>query len=135
MSGAQPASLRQQFSDDFSSGAFRRIDGEQRIVGKFGQITQAEDGSFDCWFVGPDLSPLSGRRMANIAREIAVLRGNLAVDEGLIILTGEGYIQGAGRDFVLRMAPLAGIKRKRRLSAKTAEANTERLAKLREVSA
>lgn len=102
--------LRQEFQNDFASSAFQSIDGEQNIIGKFGRITQLDDGSYDCWFIGPDLSPLTTHRMAAIRR-------NAQQEWGLRELTGEAYAQGRGRAFVLQAAALAGVKKKRRVTA------------------
>lgn len=100
-------SLRLDFVDDFSRSAFQLIDGEQRIVGKWGQITQLDDGTYDCWFVGLNLTPLTAHRLAAIRQKVAQ-------EGGFRQLTGEASIQGRGRAFVLKMAAVAGIKRKRR---------------------
>src|SRR5688572_16163350 len=104
--GMSLPSLRQHFGSEFAKSAFRMIDGELRIVGKFGQITQLEDGTFDVWFVGPDLNPLTGRRIASIAQNFP-RRGCLK------ILEGEAYTRGRGKAFVLDIAPLAGVKKRR----------------------
>lgn len=102
--------LRQQFGDTFSSSAFQTIDDERNIVGKFGRIAQFPDGSFDCWFVHPSSFPLSPRKLAAI-------RKKCLLEDGFTELDGEAYTQGAGRDFVLRMAVLAEVKRKRTVTA------------------
>ena len=99
--------FRQEFDRDFSISAFRQIDGETVIMGKWGRITQNDDDSYDCWFVSPDLSPLTEHKITAIQkklRETRVLRR----------MTGEADIQGTGRDFVLEMAVLAGVKKKRK---------------------
>lgn len=101
--------FRQDFANDFSSSAFRRIDGEMHIVGKWGSIVQLEDGTYDAWFVGPDLSPLSPQK-------IAAIRQKAPLWLGLKELDGEACAQGAGRDFVLTAARLAGVRKKRRVS-------------------
>lgn len=116
--------LRQQFGDDFSSSAFKKIGDEENIVGKYGRIMQLDDGSFDCWFVGSDLTPLTTQKLNAIAN-------NLRVEGKLHRLDGEAWVQGRGRDFVLKVAPLAGVKRKRRYSAETAAKHRQNLEKLR----
>jgi hypothetical protein len=116
--------LREQFSNDFASSAFKTIDGEARIVGKFGQITQFDDRVFDVWFVGSSLAPLGYRKLAAI-------ENNIGEEGRLRKLNGEACIQGQGRDFVLRMASLAGIKKKRRLSEAARQASRERLQRMR----
>lgn len=100
-------SLRQEFLHDFSRSAFQTIDDEQYIIGKWGRISQLDDGAYDVWFVGPDLSPLSTQKLASI-------RKSVSLERGLRVLTGEAYVQGKGRDFVLEMAPICGVRRKKR---------------------
>lgn len=106
-----PSTLKADFGEDFASSAFGEESGDPAIIGKWGSIVQMDDGSYDCWFRHPDLTtPLSGKRMAKIARECRQ-------EDGFEALNGEGYTQGRDRDFVLRMAVLAGVKKKRKMSA------------------
>src|SRR5690606_13884809 len=95
-------SLRQQFEAHFSRSVFQTIEGEQRIIGKWGQITQFDDGTFDVWFVGQNLQPLTAQRLTRIAQ-------NFPRTGRLTMLDGEAYTQGRGKDFVLDLAPLAGV--------------------------
>lgn len=114
-------SLKEDFGEDFSSSAFGYDAGDPAIIGKWGSITQMGDGAFDAWFHAKDLSrSLTGRRLAKIEREC------LSGDQ-FVKLTGEGYAQGRGREFVLRMAALAGVKRKRRMSPEARAAAIDRL--------
>lgn len=108
---APPIRIR-DLRNDFASSAFRTIDDDSAIIGKFGRIIQLDDGTFDCWFVGPNLAPLGARRIASIRR-------NLSKEGTFHELTGEAWIQGRGREFVLRCAPLLGIRRKKRVSEST----------------
>lgn len=118
--------LKQDFADDFSSSAFGHMSGDPAIIGKWGSITQLDDGTYDAWFhdVTDFTGSLSGRRLANIERECRST-------DGFVRLTGEGYTQGKGRDFVLRMAVLAGVKRKRRMSSESRQRASERMKRLR----
>ena len=102
------------FKNDFASSAFKVIDGDSAIVGKYGRIIQLENGVFDCWFVGPNLAPLGARRLASF-------RGNLAQEGTFREITGEVWVQGHGRDFVLRCALLARVRQKKRISAETVQ--------------
>lgn len=115
--------LRQQFKDDFSNSAFQRIDDEQRIVGKYGEITQFDDGSFDVWFIGPNLEPLSTRRLNSISEKVREI-GTFTM------LEGEGYARGRGRDFVLFSAALAGVKKKKRVSESLRKSLSKNLAEI-----
>lgn len=117
-------SLRQQFGDDFAGSAFQTTDGDQNIVGKWGRICQLDDGTYDCWFVGPGLAPLG-------ARKIGAIEKKCRLNDGFVKLTGEAYTQGRGRDFVLRMAPLVGVKMKRKLSPAVRENLAKNLARAR----
>lgn len=113
--------LREDFSEDFASSAFGEVSGDKAIIGKWGSITRLDDGTFDAWFHAKDLSrSLTGRRLAKIERECHP-------EDGFVKLTGEGYAQGRGREFVLRMAVLAGVRKKRRMSAEAREAATARI--------
>lgn len=112
--------LKHDFGMDFAGSAFRQIDGETRIVGKYGQIVQMADSSYDAWFVGPNLSPLTGKRLGVITRSFQ--------DGRFKALDGEGWIRGTGREFVLRSASLAGVKRRRIDSESKRSANIARLA-------
>ena len=100
-------SIRRDFINDFSRSAFDVIDGEPQIVGKWGRISQFDDGTYDVWFIGPDLTPLSNQKLAAI-------RKSVSLERGLRVLTGEAYVQGRGRAFVLEMAPICGVRKKKR---------------------
>lgn len=113
--------LREDFSNDFASSAFGEVSGDKAIVGKWGSITRLDDGAYDAWFHAKDLSrSLTGRRLAKIERECLP-------EDQFVKLTGEGYAQGRGREFVLRMAVLVGVKRKRRMSPEARAAAIDRL--------
>lgn len=116
---------RQQFADDFAGTAFQSKDGEQKIVGKFGEIVRLDDGTWDAWFIGPELEPLSEHKLTALekkARGIGHFRR----------LTGEAYMQGEGEDFVRQVAPLIGVKKRRRISQQERERLRRQAAKARE---
>lgn len=117
-------SLRKTFGDHFTRSAFQWIDGEENIVGKFGRIAQLENGDYDIWFVGPNLEPLS-------ARKISAIASRFTMGKRFVRLDGEAWGQGQGKDFVLRNAPLVGVKKRKRLSPETIQRNRERLARIR----
>lgn len=122
------ATLREQFGDDFSKSAFQVIDGELRIIGKYGQITQDQDGTFDVFFIGPDYEPLSERRLGALAK-------SYAQEGGFHHLTGEGWVKGRGRAFALKSALLAGVKKKRRISPEQRAKLAAQLQAARELAA
>lgn len=119
--------LRKIFNNDVSSGAFQKIDGETRIVGKWGQIATI-CCHFDIWIIKPDLEPVSPRKLSFIQKKFPV--------EGMLtVLDGEAYTQTRDESLVRKILSLLGIKRKRQLSPKTIKQLTERLAQCRGVVA
>ncbi len=119
-------SLRNLLCDHVSSSTLKMIDGELRVVGKYGQITLM-DGFFDIWIVGPDLTPVSTRRI-NLTAEIFRQEGSF------IKLTGEAYVRTKDKALILKSLRLLGIKAKRRLSAKTTERLKKQMAEIRPTS-
>lgn len=117
--------LKEQFGNDFASTAFQKIDGEERIVGKFGNITQLDDGTYDIWIVGPNLEPLGERKITAIEKKSkAWLK--------LTRLNGEAYAQVRDKEIVRKIGPLLGIKRRRQLSPEAKEKLRENIKKARE---
>ena len=112
--------MRQTFKDDFAKSAFSGSGINTIITGKYGVIQQLEDGMYDIWFVGPELSPLGGRRLGALAR-------NPSLEGRLNVLTGEAYTQVATAEDVRLIAPLVGVRKKRKIS----QAEKERLASMR----
>jgi hypothetical protein len=99
------------FKTHFSSSAFIRIDGDQAIVGKFGRIIQFESGVFDCWFYKTNkdgsIGALTGKKLGKIRR-------NLPAGSKFKELTGEGWCQGSGPEFVFSVSALLAVKKKRK---------------------
>lgn len=106
--------LRETFQSEVSSSAFQVVDGETRIVGKFAQIALMEDGLFDVWLVGPDLQPLSTRKLNSIMKMFPQ-------GAKFSVLTGEAYTQVRDRDVVLKSLSLLGIRKTRKLSPEARE--------------
>jgi len=121
------ASLREDFKDHVSRSAFQSIDGDLALVGKWGRVIKMDD-IYDCWFIGPNLTPLSSRRINAIAE-------NLPVEGGFRKLTGEGWVQVRGKAEVLAMLPLLGIKKKRVLSEESRRTLASRMAGLQTCTA
>lgn len=118
--------LRKIFSNNVSSSAFQRIDGETRIVGKWGQIALI-DGYFDIWIIQPDLKPVSPRKLSAIQKK-------LPIEGRLTVLDGEAYTQVWDARIVRKTLSLLGIKRKRRISPEVAKQLADRLTKRREAA-
>jgi hypothetical protein len=114
--------LRQRFRDDFASSAFCEVAGDPAIVGKWGSIVELEDGTYDCWLHG---GRLTEHRISAVARKTPE-------KWGLTRLDGEAYTQGRGDEFVRFMAPLVGVKRKKRMSDEAKARAAERLRRARE---
>lgn len=108
-------SLRKTFKDHVSKSAFKKIDGELRLVGKFGQISIL-DNVFDIWFVSTP--PLTSKKLTALLKK-------LPEELSYTRLDGEAYVQTPDLQVVLKLLPLCGIKRKRKVS----DIDRKRLAK------
>jgi len=115
--------LKDLFRNEVSSSAFKIIDGEKRIIGKYGQISIV-DNLFDIWIIGPDLTPLNNHRITAILKKMPV---NTPVQR----LTGECYVQTPDIELVREILPLLGIKKRRKYSPATIQAKREQLARMR----
>jgi len=102
-------SLRTIFKNDVSSGVFKVIDDETRIVGKFAQISLLDSGGFDIWLVRPGLEPLSTKKISAIIKKFPQ-------EAKFTVLTGEAYTQVRDKEIVLKTLSLLGIWKKRILS-------------------
>ena len=100
--------LREIFKNDVAKSAFKVIDGETRIVGKFGQISTIGE-YFDVWFVGKDLKPLSSLRLTNLEK-------NPCTKEGLVRVDGEGWYQSMDVDRVRLTLPFLGVRKRKKIS-------------------
>ena len=109
--------LRQIFGRNFSSSAFKTVDGEYRIVGRYGEITLNDDGSFDCWLVSKDRSPLSARFVNARTSKVAAR---------WTILTGEAHHCTTETELVLETAVLLGVKKRKQYSDVQLQAMRER---------
>ena len=105
-------SLRATFGQDFSRSAFQLIDGELRIIGKFGEIALNDDGSFDVWIVKPNRSPIGTRKLNNIVSAIC----NTSWKVDIHVLTGEAWFTTKEPALVRQIAPLLGIFKRRTYS-------------------
>ena len=120
------------FRNDFSTSAFKTIDGSRRIVGKFCDIELLDDGVCDIWLVRPDRESISNRKLTSLIRGIEVLPEYSLAGRPLIRrLIGEAYLQTTDRELILKVALLAGVKRKRRVSEFNRRKQSEHLAGLR----
>jgi len=117
--GHDSKNLRSLFKDRVSSKAIQIIDGETRIIGKFGQIA-AMGEKFDLWFVQPEYKPMTPRKLTAIAKKCQQL-------DGFTVLTGEAYGQTRDIRIVDKLLPLMGINRKRRYSDEQKKIMSERL--------
>ena len=100
--------IREIFKNDVSKSAFKVIDGVTRIVGKYGEVEVVED-IFDVFIVGPNRTPLHGRRIASILRK---LPENIDFTE----LNGEAWHQTTDEELVRLTLPLLGVRKKRKIS-------------------
>ena len=109
--------LRETFKDRVSSSAFKTIDGELRIVGKYGQVSTIGD-KFDVWFVADP--PLTKLRVT--------LRLQKLPENGMFhVLNGEAYTQTRDVRLVDLCLPLLGVRKKRRYSDEYRQVLAERV--------
>lgn len=110
--------LRDLFKDIYSKSAFREIDGELRLIGKFGQVSKVGE-LWDIWFI------CTNHRINDVSRKFVLKYGD---NEPLIKLTGEAWIQTKDDEKVIFLADLCGIRKKRQIS----DAERQRLQKMRQ---
>ena len=149
-------SLRDTFSDDFSSSAFvrdvgrypdgRPAPGHMRIIGKFCEIELLDDSYpgyddpdkiYDIWLVsrssGREASyePMTTRKLNSLVKGIKQLPSFSRTAPPIAVLDGEAYLQTTDSELVREVAFYAGVKRRKRYSEATKKANRERLANYR----
>ena len=106
------AELEQVTQKAFSSTAYRSVDDEWIVVGRYCRCAYLGSDQWNVWICNPaDLvSGLSQRKVRAIAARIADL---LPLKGGFKELTGEGAYPSMSTADLLRSAPLLGIKKRR----------------------
>ena len=107
---------------EYSSSAY--VDG--KLIGKFIEIEQMPDGSFDLWLTKPDRKPIGTRKLNNLIRSVGI---------PFTVVNGEAWSSTRNLDIVRKAASTCEIKRKRRVSEATREKCRKHLAKMRKESA
>ncbi len=116
--------IKNILKDQVSSGSFKKIDGEIRVVGKFGQISLV-DNIFDIWFVSkPPLTP----------RKLSALLKNIPETVHFTRLDSEAYIQTPDLSVVLKLLPICGIRRKKKISDESKKRLIKQLEKNNEIN-
>ena len=110
-------SLRDTFGKDFARRAFQQVDGETRIIGKWGEIALNDDGSFDIWLVKPDRTPIGTRKLNNLVS--AITSANPSREADIHVLTGEAWFATNEAALVREVAPQLGIPKRRSYSEET----------------
>ena len=123
--------LREIFARDVSSVAFKLIDGELNIIGKWCRITLEDNGVFDVWICNTaDIQKgLGVRKVRNI-----VLSLNSTAGSPFHELNGEAWGKVRGKEIILENLPVLGIKKKRRISDEQRKRIAEQLKKYRAVN-
>jgi hypothetical protein len=105
--------LREIFGNNVSSSAFKLIDGELTLIGKWCRIALDDDGKIDLWICNTAdmLAGLGVRKVGNIVSRI-----NYRVGSPLRELNGEAWGKVRDKEIILQNLPLLGIKKKRRVS-------------------
>lgn len=115
--------IREVFKDDVSKSAFKVVDGVTRIIGKYGEL-EIVGGIFDIYFVGPERTPLSTRRINSAEKKL----------ENWIVLqklNGEAYCQTDKVEIARLCLPLLGVRKKTQYSEETKEKMRERIKNIR----
>lgn len=118
------AQLEQVTSKKSSSTAYRCIDDEWQVVGKYCRWSYLGKDQRDVWICNPaDLvAGLTQRKVRGISNRIADL---LPVQTGFRELTGEGVYESMFTADFLRSAPLLGIKRRKKANPEAIRRLTE----------
>ena len=125
------------FKQDFSSSAFKTIDGVRRIVGKWCEIEAltSDDNCpnfFDIWIVRPDREPISSQKLTWIIKGINLLPSYSPEKSGTVEkLDGEGYLQTSDRALVREVAFLCGVRKRIRYSEATLQKKRDQMANIR----
>ena len=121
--------LKNGFGKDFASSAFKTIDDEAKIVGKFYEETLMADGTYDVWIVRPDREPIGTRKLNNLESSLSsIITNNEAVYSRL---DGEAYLHTSDKSYDREVALLLGIKRRKQYSEAERQRKRERLAAVR----
>lgn len=115
--------LKAEFGRDFASSAFQVVDGEPRIVGKFGNIALI-NGMYDIWLVQPDLEPLTEHKLTAMSKK-------WPAGEGFLRLSGEGMAQTPSSETIRQISPILGVKKRRKLSPESRAKLRDRMKNLR----
>ena len=107
-SSVNTINLKSIFKDHVSSGAFKKVDGELRIIGKFGQVSMNDD-VFDIWYCKEP--PLSERKLTAMLKYVPQ-------EIGFTRLDGEAIIQSKDLSVPLNLLSTLKINRRRKLSEK-----------------
>jgi len=113
--------LRSIFKDYVSSSAFKKIDGELRIIGKYGEISLLDD-VFDIWFHKEP--PLSERKLSAMVK-------NIPQNTHFTRLDGELIIQCQDINVPLNLLPTLKINRRKHLSEKEKNRLAKQLKRVR----
>jgi len=121
----QANKLRELFSDKVSSSAFRKIDDEWMVVGKYGEITVLDSGKIDVFVRHPEREPLGTRRINIICNSLAAytLPGRMAK------LDGEAWMQFD--ELPDSAFKVLGVRRKMRYSDEQRKVMAERMKAIR----
>jgi hypothetical protein len=125
------------FKKDFSSSAFKIIDNNRRIVGKWCEIEALTSDDecldvFDIWIVRPNRESISNQKLTWIIKGINSLPSYSPEELGTIqVLDGEAYLQTSDRALVLEVAFLCGVRKRMHYSETTLQKKRKQLAKIR----
>ena len=117
----QATKLRRTFDGILSKLAFKEVDGELRVCGKFAEVSVLDTGGLDVWIVKPDRNPMGTGKLNNICRDVLASIPEAQIQR----LDGEAWFQTEVLPESL-FKPL-GIRQKRRYSEEQLKAAQERM--------
>ena len=106
----QSTKLRRTFENQVSKSAFRQVDDELRICGKFAEITILDTGGVDVWIISPDRHPLGTKKLNNICRTVLDSLPEVEIHK----LDGEAWFQT--ENLPESLFKVLGVKQRRRYS-------------------
>jgi len=117
--------LRQLFPN-VSNLAFKTVDDQPCIVGKFAEISIIEgDGCMDVWLITPDRQPIGTRKLNNLCNEAVAQYP----EANIARLDGEAHYKCS--EIPEKLLRSFGIRIKRKMSEEQRQKTTANLAKFR----
>lgn len=115
--------LKELYGDIISKSAFKVVDGQMRIIGKWCELEIVGD-KLDIMLIGNDRKPLTERKITNLERK-------LPTNWHFHRLNGEAYTLVPLKTKLQQHLKLLGIRARKRISEETRQKLTDHLRELR----